>query len=370
MIAADERAFFDRCLELADRAGRLTAPNPRVGAVVVRDGEIVGEGWHRRAGEAHAEAVALDAAGEAARGATLFCSLEPCAHHGRTPPCTDRIIAAGVRRVVCGLVDPDPRVRGAGLEALAAAGIEVDLVEGDDAQRAERVIEDYLVHRREGRAFAVLKVAATLDGRIADRERRSRWITGAAARAHGRRLRERYGAIVVGTGTVLADDPLLLPPSGAGEPGSPFLRCVLDAALRTPSTARLLAEKVAGSPVIVFTAPGADVQRRRLLERAGAEIVSLGPPGGPIPPADVLRELGRRGVLGAIVEGGGRTHGRFVAAGAFDKILWYAHPSILGDPEAVASVRIGRVPLERATRLTIAGLERLEDDLLLTLYPA
>ncbi len=370
MIGDRERRWFLRCLELAERGGRLTAPNPRVGAVVVRDGRVIGEGWHRRAGEPHAEAVALDAAGEAARGATLYCSLEPCAHHGRTPPCTERIAGAGIARVVCGLVDPDPRVRGAGLEAMAAAGILVELATGGDARRAERVIEDYLVHRREGRAFAVLKVAATLDGRIADRESRSRWITGSAARSHGRKLRERYGAILVGANTVLADDPLLLPPTGTGEAGAPFLRCVLDGTLRVPETARLFREPAAGSPVVVFTTPGTDPERRQAIERVGGEVVCLGPPGGPIPPRDVLRELGRRGVLGAIVEGGGATHGAFLTARMADKVVWYVAPRVLGDPGAIAAVRSGPSRLEQAMALEIAGVERLEDDLLITLYPA
>lgn len=369
MIRDDDRAHFLRALQLADRGGRWTAPNPRVGALVVRDGRVVGEGWHRRAGEPHAEALALEAAGEASRGATLYCSLEPCAHHGRTPPCTDRVIRGGLARVVVGVVDPDPRVRGAGLEALTQAGITVDLVTGDLARLAERAIEDYLVHRREGRAFVALKAAATLDGRIADRSSRARWITGQEARLHGRALRDRYGAIVVGAGTVEADDPILLPPGGAGEGGPPFYRCVVDGLAEVSPHCRLLVEPAQGSPVLIYTAADAPHERVRALESAGAEVVVSESAGGWVAPEAIVRDLGRRGVLGAVVEGGGRTHGAFLDAGLADKLYWYLAPAVLGDPESIPSVASGARALEEARRFRIADVIRLEDDLLLALYP-
>ncbi len=367
MIDSSERLLLERAFQLAEKGGRATAPNPRVGCVIARNGEVVGEGWHQRLGESHAEAQALGAAGERARGATAFVSLEPCAHEGRTPPCTRAIVAAGVVRVVLGLVDPDQRVAGRGVAALREAGIEVEIAQGDLAAEAERLLEEYLVHRREGRSFALLKCAASLDGRIADREGCSRWITGAAARRHGRRLRERYGAILVGSETVLTDDPLLLPPNSVEE-GGLFLRCVLDSTLRTPPTARLLRD-VARVPLLLFTKPDAPADRRQRLEDAGAEVVSCAPGEGGLAPRAVLEELARRGVLGVVVEGGGRVHGAFLVAGLADKLHWYLSPKIIGDPAARPSVDWGGGSLADAFRGRIARIERLEEDLLLTVYP-
>ncbi|MDH3283607.1 MAG: bifunctional diaminohydroxyphosphoribosylaminopyrimidine deaminase/5-amino-6-(5-phosphoribosylamino)uracil reductase RibD [Acidobacteriota bacterium] len=368
MSGQDSVGFLERSLSLAARGGRATAPNPRVGAVVVAGGEIVGEGWHRRAGEEHAEVQAIQAAGSRARGATLFTSLEPCSHEGRTPPCTSAIVDAGVTRVHVALIDPDPRVRGRGVEALRQAAIEVDVAEGAVVAEAERVLEDYLVHRRGGRAFAVIKVAATLDGRIADRSRYAAWVTGESARAHGRALRDRYGALVVGVDTVLADDPQLLPPTDLAEGGS-FLRVVLDRRLRTPPGARLLRHG-SWSPVIIYAAPDAPDERRAALEGAGAEVVQLGLPGQPVSPREVLCDLARRDVLGAIVEGGGATHGHFLNARLVDKIHWYLAPAVLGDSRAIAAMRAGRRTLDDAWRFNIANVARLGDDVVLTLYPA
>ncbi len=363
--AAD--AWLARAFELAERGGRATAPNPRVGAVVVSGGEVAGEGWHRACGGLHAEAWALDAAGERARGATLYSSLEPCPHEGRQPPCVERIVRAGVARVVVGLVDPDPQVSGAGIAALRHAGIQVALAEGALARAAGRLIEDYLVHRREGRALAALKIAATLDGRIADRDGASRWVTGEPARAAGRALRSRYGAILVGVRTVLADDPQLLP-SDLDE-GGPFLRCVVDGALSVPSVARLFAHERERAPVLVYTAPDADPARRAALERAGALVVTLGPPGGPVPPGEILRDLAGRGILGVLVEGGGATHGHFVEAGLADKLHWFLAPRLLADPAARPAVAGPARTLDRTWEGAFAEVTPLGEDLLLTLYP-
>ncbi|MBP7147186.1 MAG: bifunctional diaminohydroxyphosphoribosylaminopyrimidine deaminase/5-amino-6-(5-phosphoribosylamino)uracil reductase RibD [Acidobacteria bacterium] len=366
MTHAGDIPHLLRAIELAARGGRATAPNPRVGAVVVAAGEVVGEGWHRRAGEAHAETVALEMAGARARGATLYSSLEPCPHQGRTPPCTSRIIAAGIARVVLGLEDPDPRVRGRGATLLREAGVEVVAAQDAPARAAARAVEDYLVHRREGRAFAALKIAGTLDGKIADRARGSRWITGATAREHGRALRDRYGAIVVGAGTVRADDPLLLPPSF--DPGAaPFLRCVISGSLELPAPARLL-EPVEGSPVLVYTGAGAPAARSEGLRAAGIEVVVAGE-AHEVEPLRVLRDLGARGVLGALVEGGGATHARFFDAGLVDKLYWYLAPRVLGDGGAVAAVDGPPRALAGAWAGAFAEARPLGEDLLLTVYP-
>lgn len=366
MIRPEESELLRRALQLAERGGRATAPNPRVGAVVLGEDGVVGEGWHRASGGPHAEALALEEAGAAARGGTLFSSLEPCPHHGRQPPCVGRIVASGIRRVVVGRVDPDPRVCGAGIEALRAAGIEVELASGELGRQAGQLIEEYLVHRIEGRAFAALKVAATLDGRVADREGASRWITGAAAREAGRRLRARYGAILVGAGTVRADDPLLLPPDGDD---GPFLRCIAGGRLDIGAGARLFREGRERAPVVVYASPSAPAERRRALEVAGAEVVTLGPEGGPVPPRAILEDLARRGVLGVLVEGGGITHGHFVAAGAADKLFWFLAPRLLGDPAARPAVAGPPRRLADVPGAAFAAVERLGEDLLLTLYP-
>ncbi len=367
MSRSAAEAWLARALELAERGGRATAPNPRVGAVIVSGGEVVGEGWHQACGGLHAEAWALDAAGARARGATLYSSLEPCPHEGRQPPCVERIVRAGVARVVVGLVDPDPQVAGAGIAALRRAGVEVELAEGGLARAAGRLVEEYLVHRREGRAMAALKVAATLDGRIADRAGASRWVTGEPARAAGRALRARYGAILVGAGTVLADDPQLLPPDL--DEGGPFLRCVVDGALTVPAGARLLAAERERAPVLVYSAPDAEPARRAALERAGARVVALGPPGGPVPPGEILRDLAGRGILGVLVEGGGVTHGHFLEAGVADKLHWFLAPRLLADPAARPAVAGPGRTLGRAWEGAFAEVTRLGEDLLLTLYP-
>lgn len=367
-MTPEDRAHFDRALALAARAGRGAAPNPRVGCVVVRDDTIVGEGWHRRPGEPHAEILALEEAGDRARGATLYVTLEPCSHLGRTPPCSEAILQAGVARVVIGLIDPDAQVRGRGLATLRNAGVRVELADGRSAESAREELEDYIVHRERQRAFVAAKTAASLDGRIADREGGARWVTGDAAREHGRSLRDRYGAILVGAGTARADDPLLLPPTGRD--GGPFRRCVLDPALSLSPGARLLGEGH-WSPVLVYAWEDADVARRIRLEEAGAEVVPLpaDPATAAIDPLAILRDLARRGVLGVIVEGGGRTLGGFLEAGLVDKWYWYVAPKLLADDEARAAVAGPPRRLDAAWRGRIAGVRLLGDDMLLKLYP-
>jgi diaminohydroxyphosphoribosylaminopyrimidine deaminase/5-amino-6-(5-phosphoribosylamino)uracil reductase len=336
--------------------------------VVVREGEIVGEGWHRRPGEPHAEIVALGEAGDRSRGATLYVTLEPCSHLGRTPPCSAAILDAGVARVVIGLIDPDAQVRGRGVAALEAGGVRVEMARGEAAEAAREELEDYLVHRERQRTFVVAKSATTLDGRIADRQGDSRWITGVAAREHGRSLRDRYGAILVGARTARADDPVLLPPTGS-ECG-PFLRCVLDPDLSVPPQARLLGE-APWSPVLIYAREDADISRRIALEQVGAQVVPLSadPASGQLDPVDVSRDLARRGVLGLLVEGGGRTLGCFLEAGVVDKWYWYLAPSLLADPDARPAVHGPARALGSAWRGRIAGVRLLGDDMLLKLYP-
>jgi diaminohydroxyphosphoribosylaminopyrimidine deaminase/5-amino-6-(5-phosphoribosylamino)uracil reductase len=338
-----------------------------VGCVVLADdGRIAGEGWHRRVGGPHAEVEALRAAGDAARGATLCVTLEPCAHHGRTPPCADAVVAAGVRRVVACLSDPDPRVAGQGFARLSAAGVEVSW--GHLAEEAVRVNWRYLVSRLLGRPAVTLKWAMSLDGRIATRAGDSRWISGPAARRWALDLREMHDAILVGSGTVLADDPLLTRRLGRAE--GPILRVVLDRRLRVPASARLLAEP---GPVLVYTQEeargGADAAepaaRRRALETAGVEVAAL----PVVEPGAVLADLGRRGVQSVLVEGGGEVLAAFVEAGLFERVEAVVAPLLVGGRAAPSPLGgLGPERLASALRLDPLRLARRGEDLLLSAF--
>jgi diaminohydroxyphosphoribosylaminopyrimidine deaminase/5-amino-6-(5-phosphoribosylamino)uracil reductase len=330
----------------ARRARGWSSPNPPVGAVVVRDGAVVGRGHTQPPGQAHAEVMALRQAGPAARGADLYVTLEPCGHHGRTPPCTAAIIAAGIARVHVALRDPNPAVDGAGLAQLAAAGIDVTL--GDGAAAAAELCEGFATHILTGRPLVIAKYAMSLDGRIATATGQSRWITGPAARAHLHRLRAAVDAILAGAGTVLADDPLLTARVPAAEaPVHQPLRVVLDSAGRLPLAARLFDPALPGRTLVATTARMPD-DRRAALAARGVEVLTLPatPAGVALP--ELLDTLGRRGVTSLLVEGGARVHAAFFAAGL------------------VAGA--GAPTLAAAPRLTRPALDRLGPDLLLTAY--
>lgn len=366
MNAAEER-WLRRTLALAAHGTRATAPNPRVGAVVTQAEQVVGEGWHQKAGAAHAEIVALERAGAAARGATLYVSLEPCSFQGRTPPCVAAIGAAGIARVVVATLDPDPRVDGRGVEQLRAAGIEVVVADGALRADALQFIEEYRVHRCAARSFVHVKIAATLDGRIADRWGQAQWITGEAARQRGRELRDRCGAVIVGARTVSADDPTLFPLTPIAAGGT-FLRCVVDGALSISPRCRLVAS-AREVPVVVFTDVDAPAVRRQALERAGVEVVAIPAREQQLDPLAIAKELAARGVLAVYVEGGGRTVANFFEARVVDKVHWFVASKLLVDAQAIPGLAGGPRPLEAALALEIAQLERVGEDTLLTLYP-
>ncbi len=315
-----------RALEHARRGLGRTSPNPIVGACVVSDdGVVLGDGAHERAGGAHAEVHALDEAGDAARGATLYCTLEPCVHTGRTGPCTDRIIAAGIRRVVAAMEDPFPLVQGRGVAALRAHGIAVDVGVGRDA--AVRLNQPFLTWLREGRPFVILKAATSLDGRLASAPGQRTHLTGEAALRHAQYGRAHVDAIAIGSGTVLADDPRLTPREVYRE--RPLVRVVFDRRLRTPPQARLLTTLQAG-PVIILTAPetaSSQVGRVAALEQAGATIVTSA--GGVL---EAMTALGARGVQSLVVEGGAGIHGAVWDAGVVDYVQLYVAPTWLGEP--------------------------------------
>jgi diaminohydroxyphosphoribosylaminopyrimidine deaminase/5-amino-6-(5-phosphoribosylamino)uracil reductase len=353
--------FMRRALELAERGRGLTSPNPLVGAVVVTSsGEIVGEGFHVRAGGPHAEIEALRAAGARARGATLYVTLEPCSHQGRTPPCAPAVIEAGVARVVASVSDPNPLVSGRGFAELRAAGIEV--VVGAGAADAERQNRVFLTAMRERRPHVTLKAGMTLDGKIADRHGASRWITGDAARQRAHRLRSESDAIVVGIGTVLRDDPELTVRLGQPWPREP-LRVVLDTAARTPVDARLIR---AGQPSHAVIAVGVDAPdgRVRDLAASGATVVSCGTRDGHVDLGALLAELFAREVRAVLVEGGGEVHGAFLDAGLVDRVAMFAAPLLIGGRSATPVVAGAGRELKSAVRLGGFTVTPLGDDLL------
>lgn len=313
-----------RALELARRGLYTTDPNPRVGCVIVRDGAVVGEGWHARAGEAHAEILALAAAGSRARGAIVYLTLEPCAHHGRTPPCVEALIRAGVGRVIAAMRDPNPRVDGGGFAALERAGIawSVGLLE----EPARALNPGFVSRMTRGRPFVRAKLAASLDGRTALASGESRWITGEAARADVQRLRARSSAILTGIETVLTDDPALT--VRALDIGRQPLRVVLDSRLRMPPQAQML--RLPGRTVVFTIA--ADAPRRQALEQAGAEVIPVpAEAGARVDSSRALALLAEREVSEVLVEAGPRLCGGLLAAGLVDELVLYLAPHVLGD---------------------------------------
>ncbi len=331
-----------RALALADRGWGRVSPNPLVGAVLVRDGEVVGEGWHAEYGRAHAEAAALQAAGDRARGATAYVTLEPCSHQGKTPPCSQALIDAGVARVVYAAADPNPRARG-GAEVLAAAGVEV--LGGVEAAAAhDQNAAFFHLHGAKGdqRPWVELKLAMSLDARIADATGRSSWITGEEARAEVHRLRAAHDAICVGIGTALADDPRLTV-RGAVEPRTPLVRVIFDRTLRLPADT-YLARSAREVPVWLIAAPGAATERREALTALGVEIIEA---------TDLhhaLRQLRGRGIGSMFVEGGGRLAASFVRADLVDRLSLFYAPLLLGEGALSPFVGVEVESLQEARR--------------------
>ena len=356
-----EAEFMRRALALAARGRGLTSPNPMVGAVVVRDGTVVGEGFHARAGAAHAEIEALRAAGPRARGATLYVTLEPCNHHGRTPPCAPSVLAAGVRRVVAALIDPNPFVAGGGTAALRAGGVVVETgLLADEAAAQNRA---FVTAMRERRPHVTLKAGMTADGKIADVHGSARWITGEAARAEAHRQRSEVDAIVVGITTVLCDDPALTVRLDAPWPREPY-RVVLDTAARTPATARVITGATPARAVIAVgdAAPAARVAD---LEAAGADVVRCPTRNGRVAVDAVLTTLFARDVRAVLLEGGGEVHAAFLDAGLVDRVALFVAPLLLGGREAPSVVGGGGRELKSAVRLGTMSTRLVGADLLI-----
>ena len=320
-FSAADHAAMARALRLAERGAYTTRPNPMVGCVLVRDGEVVGEGWHQRAGEPHAEVFALRAAGERARGATAYVTLEPCAHTGRTGPCADALIAAGVTRVVAAMRDPFREVDGVGFERLRAAGIEVS--SGLMETQARWLNRGFLSRVERGRPWLRVKLGSSLDGRTAMASGESKWITGAAARLDVQRWRARSGAILTGSRTVLADDPALTVRLEDDTPFVPPLRVVLDTGLATVGRGRV---RDAAAPTLYFHAPDVKPPRGLQVERAVAPVSA-----GLFDLRDILRQLAARQINEVQVEAGATLSGAFLADGLVDELLLYVAPVLLGE---------------------------------------
>lgn len=359
MFSAADHEFMAHALQLARRGLFTTTPNPRVGCVVVRDGTVVGEGWHVRAGEAHAEAHALSAAGPQARGATVFVTLEPCSHHGRTPPCADALIEAGVSRVVAAMRDPNPQVGGNGVERLRAAGIlfEDGLMEAE----ARELNIGFVSRMTRGRPWVRLKVAASLDGKTALNNGKSQWITGGEARRDGHAWRARACAILTGAGTVRDDDPRLNVRDV--ETSRQPLRVVVDSHLETPPRARLLE----GGNALVAAATE-DTGKIAALRAAGAEVVVLPNPQGKVDLPGLLQLLAGRGINELHVEAGHKLNGSLLREGLVDELLMYFAPTLLGSGREM-------FPLPELTNLSgrhdlrITDLRRVGDDIRILARP-
>jgi diaminohydroxyphosphoribosylaminopyrimidine deaminase/5-amino-6-(5-phosphoribosylamino)uracil reductase len=360
MTEADR--FLSRAIDLAERGRYSVSPNPMVGAIVARGRRIVAQGWHRHAGGPHAEVVALGRAGSLARGADLYVTLEPCVHTGRTPPCAPRILASGIARVFVAAKDPNPVVSSRGIRALSRAGIPVWEATGDQRLRAERQNEKFRLWVSQGRPFVLAKWAATLDGKTASGSGRSRWITGRKARERALLFREEYDAVLVGSGTVLADDPRLTRRLGtAGD--RPHHRIVLDGRLRVPVTARLFRNP---RGAIVVTALPGDHHRARRLADHGIEVWSVPGPAGRVRLSRLLRRLAQSEITSLMVEGGADTLWRFFRAGFVDRVAVFTAPKVLGGKSAPGGVGGPGFPLTHARRVVEVEHETVGADWLVT----
>ncbi|MEW6388105.1 MAG: bifunctional diaminohydroxyphosphoribosylaminopyrimidine deaminase/5-amino-6-(5-phosphoribosylamino)uracil reductase RibD [Thermodesulfobacteriota bacterium] len=360
-----DTAYMKTALRLAAKGAGRVSPNPMVGAVVVRQGEVVGRGYHRRVGGAHGEVEALRDAGEKARGATLYVTLEPCNHQGRTPPCTQAVLQAGIRRVVIAALDPNPQVTGGGAAFLAAQGLKVEI--GLLEAEARRLNEAWFKWVLTGLPLVIAKAACSLDGRIATAGGESQWLTGEAARAFGHRLRHQADAILVGRGTVRADDPQLTARLPRGRGRDP-IRLVLDSRLRLPLTARIL-HLESPAPTWVACTEAAPKKKIQDIEKLGAEVLVLPEEHGRVALKPLLTLLGQRQVQSLLVEGGAETLGAFFDQRLVDKFYFFYAPKILGGRQALSVVGgEGVVHLAEAHQARELTMRKLGPDLLISGY--
>lgn len=352
-----------RALELAAKARGETSPNPMVGCVIVREGRIIGEGYHTRAGKPHAEIEALAACREDPKGGTMYVTLEPCCVQGRTPPCVPAVIRAGIARVVCAIQDPNPRVDGQGFAQLRAAGIQVDV--GCESERATRLNAAYLKSIRTGLPLVVIKGAMSLDGKIATHRRQAEWLSGPEARAMVHRWRSEVDALMVGIGTIIADDPRLDTRLADRRDARSPVTVILDSRLRTPPTARTLDPSLNKKTLIYCLAPP-DRDRAAALAAAGAEIVPTAPGPGGIDLELVLRDLVRRGLINVLCEGGGTVNATLVAQGLADRIKVFIAPRLIGGRTAPSLIDgRGVTRVHQGAAIGNLTVKRVGSDLLL-----
>lgn len=352
-----------RALTLARRGSGKTAPNPAVGCVIVRDGAIVGEGWHRKAGTPHAEVHALRQVGDAARGADVYVTLEPCSHFGKTPPCADALVAAGVRQVFVGMVDPNPKVCGNGIERLKTAGIGVvtGILEGE----CRRINEPFIKHVATGLPFVILKSAMTMDGKTATASGDSRWITNEKSRNYVHKLRASVDAVMVGVGTALADDPQL---TARIPQGRDPLRVVVDSSLKISPDARMFHQESSAATLVATLSDNAERMAR--LKSLGAEVLRCHERDGRVDLHDLLERLGARGVQSVLLEGGSALAGEALRAGLIDKFILFYAPKLLGGSDGFG---LFAGPSEERMadcfRLRTEAVRRFGDDIMIEAYP-
>ncbi|MDE2228231.1 MAG: bifunctional diaminohydroxyphosphoribosylaminopyrimidine deaminase/5-amino-6-(5-phosphoribosylamino)uracil reductase RibD [Alphaproteobacteria bacterium] len=354
-------------LALAQRGLGQSWPNPSVGCIIVRDGAVVGRGWTQKGGRPHAETEALARAKRGAKGAVAYVTLEPCCHHGKAPPCTDALITAGIRRAVVAIEDPDPRVSGKGLAALRAASVDVET--GLCAAEATELNAGFFSAIQRGRPSVTLKLATSLDGRLAVASGESRWITGEAARARGHLLRATHDAVIVGSGTIIADDPELTCRLPGLTERSP-VRVVIDGGLRVPLTARVVAE-AKRAPTWFIVRHGIAGERRAALADCGVEIIDVpAMPGGETDLAAALAALTRKGITRLLVEGGATLAAALVRADLIDRIAWFRAPSLIGGDGVPTLAALGIEAPAHAPRFVRVGIESIGEDVLETLRRA
>jgi diaminohydroxyphosphoribosylaminopyrimidine deaminase/5-amino-6-(5-phosphoribosylamino)uracil reductase len=364
-LTKEDKQFMRLALRLAARGVGYTSPNPLVGAVVVRDGELVGKGYHQKAGAPHAEVNALQDAGSNASGATLYVTLEPCNHQGRTPPCTEAIMQSGVARVVVGCRDPNPRVSGGGIDFLQSQGVRLEV--GVLEEKCLRLNEPFIKHATTGLPLVTAKAAASLDGKIASHTGDSRWISNERSRRFVHRLRHAVDAIVVGVGTVIADNPRLttrLP----GKKGKNPLRIILDTHLRTPLDSLVVSQTDEASTLIA-TGPAPYDKRKGSLEERGVEILPLPLAHGRVSLPALVDHLGSRDITSLLVEGGAEVHGGFFYENLVDKVYLFFAPKIIGGNSGVPMVGgIGTANVAEASALKHLRVRRFDDDIMIEGY--
>ncbi len=361
--------FMNLALELARKGKGFTSPNPCVGAVVVRDGRVIGQGWHRAAGMPHAEVEALEDAGNDARGATLYVTLEPCNHFGRTPPCTQKILDCGISRVVMGCHDPNPHVAGQGMAFLEKNGVSVSCCK-EQEPLAMQLIEDfswYMLHDHS--PFVILKCAATLDGYIATSTGDSQWITSKAARQYGHRLRHEADAIVIGSGTLHSDNPSLTARVANMETRNP-MRVVLDTHLTIDEQSKMVSQ-IVQAPVLVVCGTDVSGGKRESLENKGVQIMEMDTINGKLNLVQVVKNLGRMGVMNLLIEGGSRVAASALEAGIVNKVCYFLAPKLLGGNDGI-SVFNGKGPekIHQIQELTQVSMESIGPDFLVQGYLA